>query len=155
MTIKEANNAIQEILKKHQGIRRLEIYDFFVREYNGCLNVENKSFEQILEKMVSDGILAKSFCERKEEYLYYFKEKVNADITFFGVPTSCWKCRFGITDLSLVKENLKTDTRESDTLIKNLREHKYACLLDPELVISGSDEFSWRYGRKPNCPRER
>lgn len=155
MTIQEAKDYIINILAKQQGLTLIELYDNFVREYKGELKTENKKFQDILKKLISEGKVVEVYSYKKDENIYYSKQFVKVDIPFFGIPNNCWHCRFGIIQSELdygYTASPRENSNESQTLLNTAQEHKYACLLNPELKIFGSSEFSTRYQRRFKCP---
>lgn len=145
MCINDVKKIIVEILDKKQGITLLELYDIFVREYNGTLKVNDKKFEDILKDLLSEDKIKKVYSNIYKENVYYNKYVLNVNIPFYGRPKSCYGCRFGLTEYDIKK--IDDDPNEYE----KLSEKKYACLLDPELNIT-SDEFGRFYGRHPKCP---
>ena len=84
MTIQEAKDIIVIILAKEQGLIILELYDNFVRKYNGELKTENKKFEDILQELLSEGKIVESYSDIKEDKIYYWKHVLNISIPFFN-----------------------------------------------------------------------
>lgn len=146
MCINDVKKIIVEILDKKQGITLLELYDIFVREYNGTLKVNDKKFEDILDDLLRENKIKKVYSNVKKEDVYYNIYLKNVKIPFFGRPGSCYHCRFGLTEYDI--EKMDDDPNEYEKLSKK----KYACLLDPELDIT-SDEFGRFWNNKPQkCP---
>lgn len=71
MCINDVKKIIVEILDKKQGITLLELYDIFVREYNGTLKVNDKKFEDILDDLLRENKIKKVYSNVKKEDVYY------------------------------------------------------------------------------------
>ncbi len=148
MCINDVKKIIVEILDKKQGITLLELYDIFVRDYNGTLKVNDKKFEDILEDLLREGKIQKKQ-DLDDNTIYYNVYSFNVNISFTGKVKDCYECRFGMTNSDI--EKIFGGTFKPNEY-QRISERERVCLLNPDTNIT-SNEFGRYWNQKPKkCP---